>query len=56
MSDSEPKKHFGPIDRWREMSGLYKLGFDPESFKGISLPFVAMVVPIILAVLIWKVL
>lgn len=54
MSDSAPKKDFGPIDKWREMSGLYKLGFDMESVKGFGLPFIAMAVPVILAVVIWK--
>jgi hypothetical protein len=56
VSDSQPKKQFGPIDRWREMSGLYKLGFDPESAKGMLFPFMAMAVPIILAIMIWKLL
>jgi hypothetical protein len=54
VTDSAPKKNFGPIDKWREMSGLYKLGFDIESIKGLTLPFVAMIVPAILALLIWK--
>lgn len=54
MSDSAPKKDFGPIDKWREASGLYKLGFDFESFKGFALPFIAMGVPILLALAIWK--
>ncbi len=34
------EKDFGPIDSARERSGLYKLGFDPESFKGLMLPFI----------------
>jgi hypothetical protein len=38
------------------MSGLYKLGIDPESVKGYSLPFIAMVVPIVLGIMIWKLL
>ena len=54
VSDSAPKKDFGPIDKWREASGLYKLGFDFESFKGFALPFIAMGVPILLALAIWK--
>ena len=54
MTDSAPKKEFGPVDRFREKSGLYKLGFDMESVKGISFPFMAMVIPIILAIIIWK--
>jgi hypothetical protein len=54
MSDTAPKKQFGPIDKWREASGLYKLGFDQESLKGIMFPFLAMVVPVVLAIVIWK--
>ena len=54
MSDSAPKKQFGPIDKFREQSGLYKLGFDFESMKGFGLPFIAMGVPIVLAILIWQ--
>ena len=54
VTDSAPKKDFGPIDKWREQSGLYKLGFDMESIKGLGLPFIAMIVPAILAILIWK--
>ena len=54
VSDSAPKKQFGPVDKVREQSGLYKLGFDFESMKGFGLPFIAMVVPIILAILIWQ--
>ena len=54
MSDSAPKKQFGPVDKWREQSGLYKLGFDMESMKGFGLPFIAMAVPIVLAILIAK--
>ena len=40
MSDYEKK--VSPLDRWREMSGLYKLGFDPESAKGLAFPFVTV--------------
>jgi hypothetical protein len=54
VSNSAPKKDFGPIDKWHEMSGLYKLGFDFESLKGFMLPFMAMGVPIVLAFVIWK--
>ncbi|MDQ2683137.1 MAG: hypothetical protein M3Y37_06385 [Chloroflexota bacterium] len=54
MSDTAPKKQFGPVDKWREASGLYKLGFDPESVKGLMLPFIAMAVPALLAFAIWK--
>ena len=54
MSETAPKKVLSPVDRFRERSGLYKLGFDMESVKGISFPFIAMAVPIILAIVIWK--
>jgi hypothetical protein len=54
VSVNEPQKNFGPVDKWREASGLYKLGFDAESFKGFALPFMMMAVPAILAILIWK--
>jgi hypothetical protein len=54
VSVNEPQKNFGPVDKWREASGLYKLGFDAESFKGLVLPFLIMIVPAIFAFLIWK--
>jgi hypothetical protein len=54
VTDPAPKKQFGPVDKFREQSGLYKLGFDFESMKGFGLPFIAMAVPIVLAILIWK--
>ena len=54
VSDSAPKKQFGPVDKWREMSGLYKLGFDPESLKGFLFPFIAVTIAVVLAVLIAK--
>ena len=54
MSERAPKKSFGPIDKWHEMSGLYKLGFDLESLKGFMLPFLAMAGPIVVALAIWK--
>jgi len=44
MSDSDYEKKVSTLDRWREMSGLYKLGFDPESAKGLAFPFVAVAV------------
>ena len=55
-ADQDVKKDFGPIDRFREQSGLYKLGFNEYSFKGLMFPFVAMIVPIVLGLFIWKVL
>jgi hypothetical protein len=54
VSANEPKKEFGPVDRWREASGLYKLGFDGESFKGFVLPFLCMAIPAVIALLIWR--
>jgi hypothetical protein len=52
VSDSAPKKQFGPADKFREQTGLYKLGFDPESLKGFLFPFIAVTVAVVLAVLI----
>jgi hypothetical protein len=54
VSGQVPEKQFGPVDKWREMSGLYKLGFDPESFKGLMFPFLLMGGPIVLAILMWQ--
>ena len=54
VSANEPKKDYGPVDRWREASGLYKLGFDGESFKGFMLPFLCMAIPAVIALLIWR--
>ena len=56
MTEPAPKKQLSLADRYREKSGLYKLGFDFESFKGISFPFIAMGLPIVLAILIWQLL
>lgn len=36
------------------MSGLYKLGFDPESFKGLMFPFILVGGFVVLGFLIWK--
>ncbi len=43
MSDGY-KKNVSIIDRWRELSGLYKLGIDPESFKGLGFPVILIAV------------
>lgn len=49
------KKDHGPIDEVRDRTGLYKLGFEKESFIGISLPFIiTIVVGGVLGVLIWQ--
>ena len=42
MSDYEKK--LSPVDRWRELSGLYKLGFDPASAMGLIFPFAVVIV------------
>ena len=52
-ADPNVKKDFGPIDKFREQSGLYKLGFSEESFKGFMFPFLAMVIPLLLGILIY---
>jgi hypothetical protein len=44
MTNRAPEKDFGPIDKWREASGIYKLGFERESFIGFILPFVIVAV------------
>ena len=57
MSANAPRKRFGPIDRMRGMTGLYKLGFDEESALGILLPFAAVaVLGGVLGLIIWQVL
>ena len=38
MSDGSYKKKRGMIDRARELSGIYRLGFEPESFLGLAVP------------------
>lgn len=55
MSDREKKKDFGPVDQVREKSGIYKLGFERESFLGLILPG-ALVTAIggVLGIYIWK--
>jgi hypothetical protein len=55
MSDETPRKEHGMLDQAREMSGIYKLGFERESFIGISLPFIIVIgVGGLLGVLIWQ--
>ena len=55
MSDETPRKDRGVIDRYHALSGLYKLGFERESFIGISLPFIITFgVGGVLGLLIWK--
>jgi hypothetical protein len=40
VTENGTKKQFGPIDRWKEASGIYGLGFERESFIGFALPWV----------------
>lgn len=42
MSDNEKKLSL--VDRWREKSGLYKLGIDPSSAAGLIFPFAVVIV------------
>jgi hypothetical protein len=53
MSDGYEKKA-SIFDKSRMMSGIYKLGFDPESGKGFMLPFIVVtLIGGFLAALIW---
>lgn len=40
MSDNGAKKDYGPTDRIKDVSGIYGLGFEKESFMGFALPFI----------------
>lgn len=55
MSDGSLRKDHGPVDKVRDVTGLYKLGFEKESFLGLMLPF-AIVIGIggVLGILIWR--
>jgi hypothetical protein len=44
MSDGSYKKQHGLIDRARELSGIYHIGFEPESFLGIVIPIGIVIV------------
>jgi hypothetical protein len=39
MSENSIEKDYGPVDRARDVSGLYGLGFERESFLGFMEPF-----------------
>jgi hypothetical protein len=39
MSENNVEKHYGPVDRMKDVSGIYGLGFEKESFMGFALPF-----------------
>jgi hypothetical protein len=40
MSDNNVEKNYGPVDRIKDVSGIYGLGFEKESFMGFALPFI----------------
>lgn len=44
MSDDSYKKQHGIIDKARELSGIYRLGFEPESFLGLAIPIGIVIV------------
>jgi hypothetical protein len=44
MADNGTEKHFGPIDRVKEITGIYSLGFERESFIGFMLPWIIVIV------------
>jgi hypothetical protein len=55
MADQPAKKHHSPVDRVKEVSGIYGLGFDKDSFMGFSLPFIIVIlIGGVGGVLIWK--
>lgn len=55
MSDNRVEKDLGPVDRFREASGIYGLGFEKESFMGFALPFlIVAVIGGFGGLLIWK--
>jgi hypothetical protein len=43
VAENETKKKFGPLDRWKEASGIYRLGFERESFLGFMLPWILVI-------------
>jgi hypothetical protein len=55
MSDNSVEKHHGPLDSIKEVTGIYGLGFESESFKGFMLPFIiVLVVGGLGGLLIWR--
>jgi len=42
MSENNVEKDYGPIDRVKDASGIYGLGFERESFLGFITPFIAV--------------
>jgi hypothetical protein len=57
MSQETYQKDHGPVDEVRDRTGLYRLGFELESFLGFGVPF-AIVIGVggVLGLIIWKVL
>jgi hypothetical protein len=54
MTDERFEKDFGPADTVRERTGIYGLGFDPDSAKGFMLPFIIVFAfGVVGAALIW---
>jgi hypothetical protein len=43
MAENGTEKHFGPIDRVKEITGIYSLGFERESFIGFMLPWIIVI-------------
>jgi hypothetical protein len=43
MAENGTEKHFGPIDRVKEITGIYSLGFERESFLGFMLPWIIVI-------------
>ena len=55
MTENAAEKKRGPFDRLKEVTGVYGLGFDRESFLGFILPWlIVLVVGGLGALLIWK--
>jgi hypothetical protein len=55
MSEDRVEKDHGPFDQIKELTGVYGLGFERESFLGFALPFVIVLgVGGILGLIIWQ--
>jgi hypothetical protein len=55
MSENAAEQKRGPIDRLKEVTGIYGHGFDRESFLGFILPWlIVIVIGGLGALLIWK--
>ncbi len=55
MSNETYRKRRGLIDRIEEATGIYRLGFELESFIGFILPWlIVLVIGGLGALLIWK--